>query len=80
MTAAGTVAGSHEKATPDGTGKPGTISYLALHQGQLIAGLLLLIVGTTGFFFYPAGLIYFVLPLPTYLWVSLVPLIVASET
>ncbi len=78
MTTTDIVASSPERAAPDGTGKSGTISYLALHQGQLIAGLLLLVVGITGFYFYPGGLIYFILPLPTYLWVSLVPLIVAS--
>jgi hypothetical protein len=69
MTGAGTDKGGHEKDA---------ISYVALHQGQLVAGLLLLVVGVMGFYIYPGGLIYFALPLPTYLWVSLVPLVVAA--
>ncbi len=65
--------------TATGTeGKPGAISYLALHLGQLVAGLLLLVVGVAGFIVRPGGLIYLILPLPTYIWVSLVPLAMAT--
>ncbi|MEX2682613.1 MAG: hypothetical protein Q6373_013515, partial [Candidatus Sigynarchaeota archaeon] len=54
-----------------------TIAYFTMHWGQLVAGLLLLLVGIAGFIVHPGGLIYFILPLPSYIWVSLVPLVAA---
>ncbi|MBN2154224.1 MAG: hypothetical protein JW839_22405 [Candidatus Lokiarchaeota archaeon] len=64
-----------EKAAP---AIDGSVAYLAVHQGQLAAGLLLLLVGIPALYIYPGGLFYFVLPLPSYVWTSVAPLFVGS--
>nr|MDO8088896.1 hypothetical protein [Candidatus Sigynarchaeum springense] len=58
--------------------RPGTFTFFTMHWGQLVAGLLLLLVGIASFIVLPGGLIYLILPLPSYIWVGLVPLVVGA--
>ncbi|MFX0102442.1 MAG: aldehyde ferredoxin oxidoreductase C-terminal domain-containing protein [Candidatus Hodarchaeota archaeon] len=53
-------------------------SYFAFHWGQFIAGMFLLILSVTGFFFYQEGLLNFLFSIPPFFWTGWVPKAVAE--